>query len=172
MHRRTSNRIHTEKSLAMLALFTVFKEGSTGLEHITAFGWQPSNFERFLHVSGNVVQSYLTKNVEESAHTVVFLFLGLLGLSLFSAALFWNEGSSGPAIGLAGVYLVICATNLEPIFRHMEAIDTSKHSLATTEAFVKETPQENRGGIYELPEDWPAQGRVEFRNVSASYGYV
>lgn len=157
---------------AKKSLFAVFEDASNGLDHIRAFGWQAFSRERFFRLADESQRYHLAQmHVMHWSDQAVSMVLGLWGLVIFFTALFLEDSTSSTAIGLAGLYLGICAPEIRPVVKYLEGFGSSLVSLKAHEEFVNTTPKERSGKGIDVPADWPARGHIEFRDVTARYRY-
>lgn len=160
-------------SEAALALRKVFHETSNGMQYIRAFGWQASSYEAmYLALEKSQNAFYYTLFCAQLTEQSSFLLFGLMGFLAISAALFWDGSTSEAAIGLAVWHLYFAAPTIIDITRTFRSLKGTFAVLADLYSFVVHTPRERVSGDVELPPNWPVEGRVEFRDVTARYRYV
>lgn len=76
--------------------------------------------------------------------------------------------------GFAGASLVTLMTwgeVISTLIRYYTQVETSIGAVSRIKTFSEKVKSENLDGEdMELPEEWPDQGSIEIRGVSASYG--
>lgn len=76
--------------------------------------------------------------------------------------------------GFAGASLVTLMTwgeTISTLIRYYTQVETSIGAVSRIKTFSEKVKSENLDGEdMELPEEWPDQGRIKVRGVSASYG--
>lgn len=152
-------------------LYTHFTETLAGVSTIRAFGWSTAFMnENARKLNTSQKPFYLMTCIQRWLEVVLDLFIAGLALVLVSIALRVSGASSQGAIGLALVNLLDFSQTLTLVIDQWTQLETSLGAIARLKWFVNNTPNENKESEKENPPaDWPAQGAIEFDNVSASY---
>lgn len=151
-------------------LYTYFEETATGLSHIQAFKWQEKNVARGISLLEESQKPFYTMlAIQQWLAMVLGLLTAALGILLVALAVFIDHSSSAPAIGLSFIGLTYLSLALENTLMAWATLETSSSCLARLGAFSENTPQETIQTSVSLPENWPAQGKVELHNVCAHY---
>ncbi|KAJ3493276.1 hypothetical protein NLG97_g4832 [Lecanicillium saksenae] len=167
---RTSRQIRHLDLEAQAPLQTYFQETATGLNHIQAFQWQDQNIRRGIMLLEESQKPFYTLlTIQQWLTMVLGLLSAALGILLVALALFIDQSSSASAIGLSFMGLIWLSIALENTMEAWTGLETSSGALARLALFEKETPQESRQVSGNLPINWPSEGRVELKNVSATY---
>lgn len=167
---RTSRQVRLLDLEAKAPLHTYLEETATGLTHIQAFRWQDRNIQRgILLLEESQKPFYVFLAVQQWLGMVLGLLAAALGTSLVALALFIDQSSSSSAIGLSFMGLIYLNIALQNTLVAWTELETSSGALARLSLFEEGTPQEAQRITGELPRNWPSQGQVEMRNVSASY---
>ncbi len=167
---RTSRQIRLLDLEAKAPLHTYFEETAAGLTHIQAFRWQDQNIERgILLLEESQKPFYVFLAAQQWLGMVLGLLAAALGTLLVALALFIDQSSSSPAIGLSFMGLIYLNIALQNTMVAWTELETSSGALARLSLFQERTPQEARQTGEGLPRDWPSKGQVKMRNVSANY---
>lgn len=151
-------------------LYTYFSESAAGLSHIQAFGWEKKNIRRGLTLLEQSQRPYyLMLTIQQWLGLVLGLISACLGVTLVALALFVPGGSSETSVGLSFIGLMSLSRTLEVTIIHWARLETSSSALTRLLEFDETTPQEVTVSRVELPERWPSNGQVEFREVTATY---
>lgn len=95
--------------------------------------------------------------------TVLAIILMVLVVKLRSSV-------SAGSVGLAILNVIGFSQSLAWIIRQWTALETSIGAVSRLKTFTATTPNENLAGENQLvPESWPGNGAIEFKNLSASY---
>ncbi|OAR02082.1 hypothetical protein LLEC1_05008, partial [Akanthomyces lecanii] len=167
---RTSRQIRHLDLEAKAPLHTYFEETAAGLTHIQTFRWQDPNVKRgILLLEESQKPFYVFLAVQQWLGMVLGLLAAALGTLLVALALFIDQSSSSSSIGLSFMGLIYLNIALQNTMVAWTELETASGALARLSLFEEQTPQELRQSSQGLPRDWPSKGRVDMRNVSASY---
>jgi ABC-type multidrug transport system fused ATPase/permease subunit len=73
-------------------------------------------------------------------------------------------------VGLALLNILSFSSSLTWIIKQWTALETSIGAVSRLKTFTSMTPNENlQSENQSVPDSWPAQGTIEFKNLSASY---
>lgn len=76
-------------------------------------------------------------------------------------------------LGVSLLSIVSFAVNLDDLVRNWTSLETAMQAIHRIQSFSLTTPSETRPGEdHDPPDEWPREGRVEFRNVKAAYELV
>ncbi|XWX01985.1 hypothetical protein V2A60_010017 [Cordyceps javanica] len=169
---RTSRQVRLLDLEAKAPLHTYLEETAAGLTHIQAFRWQDQNIQRGVFLLEESQKPfYVFLAVQQWLSMVLGLLAAALGTSLVALALFIDQSSSSSAIGLSFMGLIYLNLALQNTLVAWTELETSSGALARLSLFEAGTPQEAKPRRIsgELPRNWPSQGQVEMKNVSANY---
>lgn len=155
-------------------LYTQFTEALAGLTTIRASGWTP-DFMAENHKRLNTSQKpfYLTFCLQRWLQIVLDLLMAGIAVLLVAFALTFTGTTSSAAIGLAMVNLIGFNQTLAYVIVLWTELETSLGAIARLKWFAKNTPHEAKEmETATPPSDWPSNGIIEFKNVSASYRYA
>jgi ATP-binding cassette, subfamily C (CFTR/MRP), member 1 len=171
---RTSRQMRHLDLEAKSPLYTNFLETLEGLSTIRAFGWE----QRLMMVSNQRLDIsqrpyYLMYCIQRWLNIVLQLLIGGLAVIVMGLAVGLRNSTSGGNLGIALTSILTFNTNVQFLLTWWTSLETSLGAVARTKNFVEQTPKEDRSCEVLVPaNDWPAQGGIEFQNVSASYGYA
>ncbi|KAE9375968.1 ABC transporter-like protein [Stipitochalara longipes BDJ] len=169
----TSRQLRLLDLEAKSPLFTHFSETLEGLATIRAFGWQDAFKERALrYLDASQRPSYLLYCVQRWLNVVMNLIVAAIAVMLVAFALQLDISSAG-AVGVGLVSLLGLNENLALLILSWTSLEISLGAVARVRDFEMQTPQERTGppsppSTADL--DWPRAGRLELRDVCATYG--
>lgn len=169
---RTSRQLRLLEIEAKSPLFSRFLEALDGLETIRAFRWE-KDFETRNAEALNISQKpfYLLYCVQRWLSLVLELTVALFAVLLTIVIVVAKGSTDAGTIGVALVNVVGFASAMTSLMTDWTILETSIGSIQRVREFVKGTPSEHRPGeSYDPPRGWPQYGKVQLRNVSASYG--
>lgn len=155
-------------------LYTHFTETIEGLSTIRAFGWErhflQENIER---LDNSQRPYYLLYCIQRWFNLVLLLMVGVLAVVVVALATSLTNTTSGGRLGVALTSIVNFCASLALYMQFWTQLETSIGAIARLKSFEEKTPSENKEQETFVPdESWPSLGNIEFKNVSASYGYV
>lgn len=155
-------------------LYTHFTEALTGLSTIRAFGWSDAFLEENTRRLGMSQKPfYLMFCIQRWLQVVLDLFVAGMALVLVSMALKMSRSTSEGKIALAMVNLLGFNYTLTLFIDQWTQVETSLGAIARLKIFMRDTPNEDEEPEKTLPlSDWPAQGAIEFEDISACYSDV
>lgn len=169
---RTSRQMRFLDLECKSPLYTHFTETLEGLSTIRTSGWQRhftnTNIKR-LDISQRPY--YLLFCIQRWFNLVLLLIIGITAIVVVALATSL-AGSTSP--GLLGVSLSAVVTfnsQLSWLMTFWVQLETSLGAIARIKGFQEGTIPEDKVMESLVPSsDWPSQGTIEFKNVSASYG--
>ncbi|KAF5267203.1 hypothetical protein FOXYS1_1935 [Fusarium oxysporum] len=89
-----------------------------------------------------------------------------VGVVTFATQLRTNSGFAGSSL----VTLMTCGESISSLIQYYTQVEISIGAVSRLKAFAENVASENLDGEdLEPPEEWPAQGNIEIRGISASY---
>ncbi|KAI0817348.1 ABC transporter [Xylaria sp. FL0064] len=168
----TSKRLRLLDLEAKTPLYTNFLDTLMGLPTIRAFGWlrhHQSQNDALLDESQR--PSYLLAIAQQWLMLTMNVIVALVAVIL--VALGANLGSDAGSVGAGLVTLITLGGTLTQIVVAYTRLETSLGAISRLKSFGEETEREGGGKEGDIPHPaWPTQGRVQFRDVSASYDGV
>ncbi|CAG9993921.1 unnamed protein product [Clonostachys byssicola] len=168
---RTSKQLRLMDLEMTAPLYTHFTETLAGLSTIRAFGWSDAFLEentRRLNMSQKPF--YFMFCIQMWLHVVLDLFVAGMALALVSMATTMSRSTSQGRIALAMVTLLGFNHTLALFVGQWTQVETSLGAVTRLKIFMRDTPNEDDETETTLPlSDWPAQGAIEFEDISACY---
>lgn len=176
---RTSRQVRLLDLEAKSPLFSQFIESLSGLVTIRAFGWA-SVFENqnLALLDASQRPFYLLFCIQRWLELALDLSVAVLGAILMALVVKLRTDIGAGYVGLAILNVITFSQSLSNILRNWARLETSIGAIARIRDFVATTANENRPGENEKPSvlnsdltltSWPSKGKIEFRNVYASY---
>lgn len=168
---RSSRQLRRLELEASSSLFTRFTETSEGIHHIRSFGWQASFRRRlFIELDRSQKPTYLLYCIQRWLTLTMDLTSTVASLVLVSLSLRLPDSTSDAAVGLAMLSLIGFSSTATGYVQTWTAFETSLGAILRIMQFVRGTPQEQDTiSGPPLPNNWPANGRIDFNAVSSTY---
>ena len=168
---RTSRQLRFLDLEAKAPIYSNFLETLEGLPTIRAFGWEhqaiATNIER-LDVSQR--PHYVLLSAQQWLNLVLDLFITAVAVILVSLAVTLKGSSSGGQIGIALNVVLSLNSTLLRMLEQFTVLETSLGAISRIKTFEATTECEDKPTEVFVPsDDWPEQGAVELKNVTASY---
>lgn len=169
---RTSRQLRLLELEAKTPLFNSVGEMITGLEHIRSYRRDEKLVRQSLELLNDSQKAYYHMITIQRWLTFVLDVLGVVMVAiLMSVALVVVDSTSQAALGLSMINLTAFAILNKQVIEGWTKMETSLGAVKRLKDFELNTPCEEDGpNTRDPPPDWPAQGRIEFKNVSAYYG--
>lgn len=153
-------------------LYSQFLEVSNGLRHIRAFGWEDELLAESLYLLDRSQKPfYMMYSIQKWLGFVLDTFAGILCVFLVVIAVHLPDSTSQAAIGLGFVQSMQVSQTMSRMVEAWTNLETSLGSLLRIYLFNDKTPVEPHGTGAQLPPEWPTEGKVEFKDVTARYKY-
>ncbi|KDQ12182.1 hypothetical protein BOTBODRAFT_34790 [Botryobasidium botryosum FD-172 SS1] len=169
-YRRTSREAQRMDSLLRSLLYASYTEALTGLSTIRAFREQA----RFIRVTDHNVDIgnrayFLTIACQRWLGVRVDAMGNLVILAIGLASIFYGATTNPATLGVVLTYALSITSILNPLIRQLAKVESNMNVVERV-LFYGDLPQE---GAATTPDDpppnWPASGRVEFKDVSLRY---
>jgi len=72
-------------------------------------------------------------------------------------------------VGLAIIQVTTLSEVMSDLIVQWTEMETSLGAVTRISRFIEETPREKLSELTGLPNEWPSNGSIEFKNISASY---
>ncbi|CAD6444127.1 60b16ecd-be56-4dd7-8a73-79a1312dfe40 [Sclerotinia trifoliorum] len=169
---RTSRQLRLLDLESKSPLYSHFTETLSGLTTIRAFGWQAQSAEKnrkLLDISQKPY--YLLYCIQRWLNLVLDLIIAGIAVMLITFATQMRGTTSAGTLGIALVNVLQFNSTLSFLIRKWTQLETSIGAVARVKSFEANTLSEN--GPLEVnlpPSEWPIRAKVEFRDVTATYG--
>jgi ATP-binding cassette, subfamily C (CFTR/MRP), member 1 len=153
-------------------LYTNFAETIEGVSTIRAFGWK----ERFMQTNLELLDAsqkpyYLMYCIQRWLSLVLQMIVGVMAVVVVALALNLTHTTSAGRLGVSMSAVVGFSGGLSYLLQFWTELETSLGAVARVKNFEKTTISEDQEEETFIPEhDWPKNGAIEFKKVSASYG--
>jgi ATP-binding cassette, subfamily C (CFTR/MRP), member 1 len=171
---RTSKQLRLLDLEAKAPLYSQFMDTISGLATIRAFDWQRRlQDDNYVLLDSAQRPYYLLFCIQRWLNLVLNLLIAGLGVVLLGVAIGLKGTVSAGAVGLAMVNIITLGETLQYAIIEWTALETSLGAVSRISGFIRDTPCESESSkMCDVPGSWPSHGAIEFRNISASYGYV
>ncbi|KAF7930422.1 uncharacterized protein EAE98_004822 [Botrytis deweyae] len=169
---KTSRQLRLLDLESKSPLYSHFTETLSGLTTIRAFGWQTQSAEKnrkLLDLSQKPY--YLLYCIQRWLNLVLDLIIAGIAVILITFATQIRGTTSAGTLGIALVKILQFNSTLSFLIRKWTQLETFIGAVARVKSFEANTLSEN--GPLEVnlpPPEWPVKAKVEFRNVTATYG--
>lgn len=171
LYLRTSRQLRFFDLEAKSPLFTHFVETMEGLTSIRAFNWQVHSINLNLKCLDHSQKPYyLMFCIQRWLNLVLDLMVAAMATILVALAFSLRTTTSSGSLGVALTAILTFSQGLQSLLVSWTQMETSLGAIARTknlETLV--VPEDADDVVQDPPADWPREGRIEFRNVSASY---
>lgn len=147
-------------------------EQSAGLRHIKAFGWQTQALQKsndLLLDSQRQLQRMLA--IHQWLYLIIDGATSLAMIGIVLLATFANPGTPVAGVGVSIVVIMLCSDSAGGFIEHCAGLGTCLGALEKLQNLMANAPQERQGlpADTNVAKEWPHQGRVVFREVTARY---
>ena len=168
---RTSRQVRLLDLEAKAPLYTHFVETLEGLATIRAFGWQTRmsmRFEQHLNISQKPY--YLLYCIQRWLNLALGLIIGMMAVVTIALAISLRKTTNPGALGVALTSILSLDAQFNYLMLTWTELETSLGAISRIRNYEQDTPSEaDSSKNLEPAKSWPAIGKVEFKNVSASY---
>lgn len=169
---RTSRQLRLLDLQAKAPIYKQLIEIVDGLPTIRAFQWQRNIEATILELLDRSQQPhYLLYSIQRWLNLVLDLLVAATAVLLVAMAVLTKSSSPG-SIGLAMLNVLGFSSSLASLISSWTQLETSLGAISRLRAFEKTTPAEDEDDATPqkpLADTWPSSGKVEFRNVAATY---
>jgi ABC-type multidrug transport system fused ATPase/permease subunit len=170
---QTSRQMRLLDLEAISPLYTHLTETLDGAHTIRAFKWTRYVIDQnFSLLDLSQRPFYLLLCLQSWLNLVLDVFVACLAVILVTLAVTLRHSMSSSLLGVAMVSIVNFSQTLSSFVSYWTGIETSLGAVARTRQFVADTPAESPEETVAVPEEWPTDSSINFKNVSASYQYA
>ncbi|KPM39618.1 ATP-binding cassette transporter abc3 [Neonectria ditissima] len=166
---RTSRQIRLLDLEAKSPLYTHFLDTIKGVATIRAFGWEGLDIARNNELLDTSQRpAYLLAMIQQWLITTLNLIITGIAVFLISLAtqLKVNTGLTGASL----VTLLTFSDSISHLIKNYTLLETSLGAVSRLRTFSDTVkPEDQPGEDIEPPQEWPQGGRIEIKDVSASY---
>jgi ATP-binding cassette subfamily C (CFTR/MRP) protein 1 len=145
-----------------------------GLETIRAFGWSSAVTQQNIASVDNAQRpDFLLLCLQRWLNIVLDFITAAIAISVVAVAIIYRSHVSGAQVGIALNIMLVANTTLLKLVESWTTLEISLGAIARLKTLEKTTPYEDGdAGNLEVAEFWPSRGNIQFKNITASYGYV
>jgi ATP-binding cassette subfamily C (CFTR/MRP) protein 1 len=142
-----------------------------GLETIRAFGWRREVIQDNVRCVENAQRpEFLLLCLQRWLNIVLDLLAAAVATSVVAIAVVFRRHISGGQVGIALNIMLVANTTLLRLVENWTMLEISLGAVSRLKTLEKMTPAEGgKSENFEPSNNWPSQGRIEFKNVTASY---
>lgn len=171
---RTSRQLRFLDLEAKSPLYTQFNEMLEGLATIRAFGWQS-----FLEDKAKALLDrsqrpfYLLFAVQRWLTLVLDLIVAGVATILIVLVVTLRGKFSAGYVGVALLNVILFSQSIKLLISFWTQLETHIGSVARIKTFTTDAISEDLKGEDQCPPpNWPSEGKIEFKNVTAYYRFV
>lgn len=170
---RTSRQMRFLDLECKSPLYTHFAETLEGISTIRAFGWQGQFINANIkHLDVSQRPYYLLFCIQRWFNLILLLFVGVTAVAVVALATSLVGSTSPGRLGVSLSSVVGFNGSLTWLMQFWIQLETSLGAIARLKGFEEGTaPEDKETEDFIPPKEWPSEGAIEFKNVSASYGY-
>jgi ATP-binding cassette subfamily C (CFTR/MRP) protein 1 len=171
---RTSRQLRFLDLEAKSPLYTQFDEMLAGLASIRAFGWQTYLEDKAKALLDRSQRPfYLLFAIQRWLTLVLDLVVAAVATLLIVLVVALRGKLSAGYVGVALLNVILFSQSVKLLISFWTQLETHIGSVAriknfTTDAVSEDLEDENR----DPPPNWPSEGKIEFKNITACYRYV
>lgn len=168
---RTSRQLRFLDLEAKSPLYTQFTEMLAGIATVRAFGWQS-----YLETRAKVLLDrsqrpfYLLFAVQRWLTLVLDLIVAAMAVILIVLVVALKGKLSSGYVGVALLNVILFSQSIKLLISFWTQLETHIGSVARIKNFTTNPVREDKEDEDMIPPpNWPSQGRIEFKNISAAY---
>ncbi|KAJ1717448.1 hypothetical protein NYO67_208 [Aspergillus flavus] len=167
---RTSRQLRLHEAKTKASLLSHFMDSYDGLVTIRSFGWTSSMSDTTYYLLDTAQRPYYHLIcIQRWLVLVIDLIVAALAVLLIGLAVAIKSPIDPGMLGAGLLMMTMLGQNLSGIILSWTSIEPSLSVIARLKHFVEDTPRELRHRNVINPGVWPAQGAIEFRDVSVSH---
>lgn len=150
----------------MLTLFQV-----EGLETLRSFGWKrEAVLQNVSRLNDSLSPDFYLLSLQRWLNIVLDLMAAVIATLVVSTAVVLRDQTTGGQVGVALNILIVANTTLLRLVEYWTTLEISLGAVSRLKILENTLPSEDRGEErWKPPSGWPSKGRVEFKDVTASY---
>ncbi|RFU79719.1 atp-binding cassette transporter [Trichoderma arundinaceum] len=169
---RTSRQLRVLDIEAKAPLISHFSDTIAGLKTIRAGGWATQFEANALDILDQSQRPfYLLYSVQVWLGLALDLLVAAVAIILVGISNSFQGSATAGFLGVAVSSLVSFGVNLNELIVAWTYVETAVQAVLRIRDYVRDTPVEDDSNYTANPPlSWPEAGRIEFKNVCASYG--
>lgn len=170
---QTSRQVRLLDLEVKTPLYAKLNEMLSGVEHIRSFGWQSQTLKKSLQlVDDSQAPFYYMFTIQRWLYMILTMTGSGMSVVVAALALYLTKSTSQAGAGLGLIQNLHFTVSTVQFIQRWTKLETSLGAITRLKSFIEETPSESDEDRKPPPASWPAQGAVEFDNVSARYRYA
>ena len=171
---RTSRQLRFLDIEAKSPLYSQFFECLNGITTIRAFGWQRQLQEQNLRLLDRSQRPfYLMWSVQRWLTVTLDLLVASIAVMLIVLVVTLRGKISAGSVGVAMLNVILFSQSIKMLVTFWTTLETQIGAVARVKVFTEDVVREGLPEESNLPpQDWPLQGNIAFKNVSAAYRLV
>ncbi|KAF2731990.1 ABC multidrug transporter-like protein [Polyplosphaeria fusca] len=169
--------LHTSRQLRFLdleaksPLYTEFSEMLSGLVTVRAFGWQSFLEEKAKALLDRSQRPfYLLFAVQRWLTLVLDLVVAAVAVILIILVVALRGKLSAGYVGVALLNVIMFSQAIKLLISYWTQLETHIGSVARIKSFTTDATTENLEGEDQTPPpNWPSEGKIQFRDITAGY---
>ena len=168
---RTSRQLRFLDLEAKSPLYTQFTEMLAGIATVRAFGWQSFLETRAKQLLDRSQRPfYLLFAVQRWLTLVLDLIVAGMAVILIVLVVALKGQLSAGYVGVALLNVILFSQSIKLLISFWAQLETHIGSVARIKNFTTDPIREDQEGEDMIPPpNWPMQGRIEFKKISAAY---
>jgi ABC-type multidrug transport system fused ATPase/permease subunit len=168
---RTSRQLRFLDIDAKAPLFSQFLEALSGLSTIRSYGWGDSYKERNkAALLASQKPYYLMFCIQRWLNLILDLMVACLAILLVALATTLRGHTYSSFLGVALFSIVSFSGSLNQLIKSWTVLETAIGAISRIREFALHTPAEDLSHeTGSVPPEWPKDGAVSLRQISASY---
>lgn len=165
----TSRQLRNLQLEATAPLMTHLNETASGIRHIRTFRTMGKFTDAMLNrLDSSLRPHYQMECTQLWLLCVLEMSVTVMAIIVIAVGIVINKPGSANGLGLSMVNMISLGMGISATFNMWSKMETALTSVGRIKTFEEDTPQEPVVET-EVAADWPAQGRIEFHDVSAKY---
>jgi ABC-type multidrug transport system fused ATPase/permease subunit len=167
---RTSRQLRLMELESKSSVYSQFMETINGLATIRAFCWGPASHSqnrKFIDVCQKPY--YLLLSVQRWLNFSIDIIIAVIAIVLITITVGLRTVISPGYTGIALLNIMTFSTSVKMVMHAWTSLETSLGAISRIKKFATTTDSEDRPDAVMPDNNWPDQGGVEIRNLTASY---
>ncbi|KAI5920739.1 putative ABC transporter [Camillea tinctor] len=168
---RASRQLRFLELESRALVFTSFLETVEGLETLRAFGWRKASVrDNIARLDSSQRPEFCLLGLQRWLNIVIDLLAAAIATLVTVIAVSLRGQTTGGQVGVALNIVLVANTTLLRLVESWTSLEISLGAISRQKMLETTIPSENVDGeTLEPPSQWPYEGRIEFKNVTAAY---
>ncbi|KAL4941343.1 hypothetical protein BDV06DRAFT_223239 [Aspergillus oleicola] len=168
---KTSRQLRFLDLEAKAPLYSHFTDSLSGVVSLRAFGWQQSLQEKHYQLLDRSQRPfYLLYAVQRWLTLTLDLVVAAIAVLLIILVVVLRGEISAGYVGVALLNVIMFSQSIKLLVTFWTNLETHIGSIQRVKSFAETVQSENLPAERDsVPPDWPAEGHIEFKSLSAEY---